>query len=160
MVFIYLWAHRLVMFLTWHIAGFSGEFEADRLIATLPKWGPEFCITFEIFIRTVSKAEWCSAFLFTTTGSGGGEFGNRIPGIWTRNTNILYLPTQIGTNGNYGHSASISLETWYTVKLEQTKNYQGEVRACQLFGVIVLRTELFKFEGKTSIMIFWLISHT
>ena len=116
------------------VQGFSGEFEQDRLIATLPKWGPEFYITFDLLIRSMDKADWCNAFVFTTNGNSGGHWGERLPGIWTHKHGYIGIFSQIGANPNAQKNIQISLETWYKVEVEQRKNSKGEVKFLKQFS--------------------------
>ena len=53
--------------------------------------------------------------------------GDRIPGVWTRNTGQLYVITQIDTNPNKNGYSNVATETWYKLEIEQKKNHKGEV---------------------------------
>ena len=107
--------------------GFSGEFESDKLIATLPSWGPAFRISFDMLIRSVDKADWGTAFLFASSGEDNRKLGDRSPGLWTNRDGRLHVFSQVGTNPNLHQAVPITLGTWHRVQVEQWQNSQGEV---------------------------------
>ena len=111
-------------------AGYSGEIKERTLLETIPKWGPEFYISLEVFFNSFSGAEWCSVVHFSDSGYDKWPvpFGWRVPGVWTRkSTSELYISTQIdGDLGGYSHD--IATETWYRIEMEQKKNHKGEVK--------------------------------
>ena len=86
----------------------------NNLLTTIPKWGPEYEINFDIKID--SNSVWGSFLRFTATDgdSGNGKEGKRIPALWARRTDIAF-----NTGKTYNPVQIPGLGIWFNVKIQQ-----------------------------------------
>ena len=113
------------------ITGYSGEFEAATLLTTMPKWGPEFYVSLDVFFNSIKPfgKKYGSVIHFTTSGydKHPDPGGYRIPGVWTRDDSKLLVYTEIDNKLEI-FEKTIATNTWYKVEIEQKKNHKGEVK--------------------------------
>ena len=142
----YVWKNWIVLFCDWNqilnglllVSGetltFSGrtndenekEFEKIRqsnLLATLPTWGPTFCLTFDLYINSFDGSSlnhgYAELLRLTSTDADCCEFGDRIPAIFTHKNGHLHIATQIGTKGNAVRDVSLVKSKWHQLELVQ-----------------------------------------
>ena len=108
------------------------------MLATLPKWGPEFHISLDVFFNSITSSQFSNVIQFTDSGydEWPTPVGYRIPIISTKDDGKLIVGTQIDDKGHVGFYGTISTETWYKIEIEQKKNHKGEVKkiiACHVW---------------------------
>merc|ERR1712243_361784 len=58
----------------------------SQLLAVIPEWGPNFRITFDLNVHSMTSTRsdgWANIFYFTATGKDCCSIGDRVPGLWT-----------------------------------------------------------------------------
>ena len=93
----------------------------NRLLDTLPSWGPEFQITFDIKMTSFAGSNYKSIISFTSNPGHCCDVGDRIPAILLKmDTKQLHVGTQIDSNGNsWANSKRVEINTWYNLKITQ-----------------------------------------
>ena len=112
----------------------DGEsFGNNRLLDTLPSWGPEFQITFDIKMTSFAGSNYKSIISFTSNPGHCCDVGDRIPAVLLKmDTKQLHVGTQIDSNGNsWANSKWVVLNTWYNVKITQ-KLDSSDGKVCTL----------------------------
>ena len=110
--------------LTVFSAGQSGYFKQNFQLATLPKWGPLFRISFDLMIysKISSKTGWSSVLAFRGNGAVGNfvEYGDRAPAIFYDNKNgILHIGNAVSGIKNYIFNVGLEISKWYHIELVQ-----------------------------------------
>ena len=95
----------------------------DNLLATLPTWGPHFEVSFDVRIESYDvdihgTDNYTELIRFTSTDTDCCSAGDRIPGIFARN-GIIFVFSQLGTEGNHRKYFSIRDQTWVKVVIKQ-----------------------------------------
>jgi len=106
---------------------FTGNIKKGRLLKTIPTWGKEWQLSFQV--KPLSKSKAWTNILHMTTGKNSGPPGSRIPAIYMYpNSRRLTVFSQVGTNANLAYTTPKDLPiTKYTnVKVEQLMNNQGK----------------------------------
>ena len=119
--------------LIWENTGFSGKIEKNTEIATIPRWGPWFRVSFDLKInsyRSVNKGGWSSVIAFKKDGGESNleKIGDRIPAVFLNKKESLHFSS--GVSGKRNHNfdfISIKLKKWYGIVIEQTRD-KGKVR--------------------------------
>ena len=72
-----------------------------NLLATIPKHGPHFEISFDVKVESWIGA-WGSIVRFASLDDNSGSVGARIPAVWTHvsKKDYLHVCTAIGSSGN------------------------------------------------------------
>ena len=95
----------------------------DNLVASLPTWGPHFEVSFDVRIESYDvnihgTDNYTELIRFTSTDMDCCSAGDRIPGIFARN-GIIFVFSQLGTEGNHRKYFSIRDQTWVKVVIKQ-----------------------------------------
>ena len=94
-----------------------------KLLATLPTWGPTFCLTFDLYINSFDgsslKDGYAELLRLTTTDNNCCSIGDRIPVIFTHKNGNLHIGTQIETSGNAVRDVSLVKSKWHQLELVQ-----------------------------------------
>ena len=64
--------------------GLSGSFQEDKLLSTVPEWGPVFSVSLDLKLSSLSvKDAWLIQFIEASKDSGPGccDVGTRVPAI-------------------------------------------------------------------------------
>ena len=97
--------------------------ENNKLLVTIPSWGPSFKISFELKILSFANCnpdKMANYLTFTATDNICCEIGDRIPAFFTNSGGFLQLATQIDENGNHiAKSPNLEENVWYRVEVEQ-----------------------------------------
>ena len=110
--------------------GLSGDVKKNTEIGALPSWGPEFRISFDLMVNSLSGGTWLSVLSFKRDGGkrNGGVIGDRNPAIFLNKKGFITFAS--GVNGNPNHNFnfnSIKLKKWYSIEIAQTRD-KGKVR--------------------------------
>ena len=105
----------------------------NRLLDTLPSWGPEFQISVDIKMTSFAGSHYKSIISFTNNPGHCCDVGDRIPAILLKmDTKQLHVGTQIDSNGNsWANSKSVEINTWYNMKMTQ-KLDSSDGKVCTL----------------------------
>ena len=99
------------------------------MIGTIPSWGPQFRVSFDMKINSDPKTAWTSILGFI--GNGGTSFcckhGDRIPNVELRINKYLYFESSVNGKGNYHIKYKVDLKKWYNIIIEQI-SINGKVR--------------------------------
>ena len=115
-------------------SGVSGVVNRNTEIATIPRWGPWFRVSFDLKINSYrfgNKGGWSSVIAFKKDGgeSNLGKIGDRIPAVFlNKKRGSLHFAS--GVNGKRNHNfdfISIKLKKWFGIVIEQTRD-KGKVR--------------------------------
>ena len=105
-----------------------------QLLATLPTWGPEYSLAFNLVIHSYHANQWGWAELirFTNQKQDNGIIGARIPTIFlNKPQQALVFCTQIGQNANWHKYIPLNTKTCYSIELVQyeqnMKVYSGSL---------------------------------
>ena len=94
-----------------------------NLLATLPTWGPTFCLTFDLYINSFDGSSlnhgYAELLRLTSTDGDCCSIGDRIPVIFTHKNGHLHIATQIGTKGNEVRDVSLVKSKWHQLELVQ-----------------------------------------
>ena len=94
-----------------------------KLLATLPSWGPTFCLTFDLYINSFDgsslKDGYAELLRLTSTDDDCCSIGDRIPVIFTHKNGNLHIGTQIGAQGNAVRDVSLDKSKWHQLELVQ-----------------------------------------
>ena len=90
-------------------------------IATIESWGPQFRVSFELKISSVSGSIWRSILVFKSDGgtSDREKLGDRIPGIFLFPKEKCLLFTSPVKNDKGIEFQSVKLDKWYTISIQQ-----------------------------------------
>ena len=101
--------------------------KTDNLVATLPKWGPFFEVSFQVWIEsyTQDNNDWSELLRFTASENNLGS-GGRIPAILVNKGGGTFVVSQVGTNQNYATDVKIKAKAWTKVDIKQYPE-NGEV---------------------------------
>ena len=71
--------------LVWENIGLSGAVKRNSEIGTIPSWGPQFRVSFDLKINSLAPGDWASIIAFKKDGGArnNGEIGDRIPAIFS-----------------------------------------------------------------------------
>jgi len=97
--------------------------ENNKLLASVPTWGPTFRISFDLKILSFANCnpdKMANYLTFTATDNNCCEIGDRVPAFFTNSGGFLQLATQIDYNGNHiARSPNLEENVWYSVEVEQ-----------------------------------------
>ena len=118
--------------LVWENIGLSGDVKKNNEIATIPSWGPEFRISFDLKINSrVSGDRNGYTSVISFKGNGGkkdlGNHGDRIPCVFMNRNGRLHFRSSVSANSNYKLNSPVPLKKWLHVIIEQ-KSSSGKVR--------------------------------
>ena len=119
--------------LVWENPGLSGVVKKNTEIGTIPSWGPQYRVRFDVKINSYrfgNRGGWSSIISFKRDGGkrNGGVIGDRNPAIFLNKKGFLTFAS--GVNGNPNHNFnfnSIKLKKWYSIEIAQTRD-KGKVR--------------------------------
>ena len=117
----------------WKNIGLSGDLKRNTEIGTIPSWGPQFRIHFDLKINSHVSGDrggWSCVISFKKDGgkSNAGRYGDRSPSIYMNKKGFLVVASAV--NGKRNHNFkfhSIKLNEWFSVTIEQTSD-KGKVR--------------------------------
>ena len=91
--------------------------ERNKLIDTIPTWGPLFSISFDLIINSYGSSSWLTILSFkaNNASSNVGNFGDRIPAMHL-NGGKLYFKNAVGENPNYAFYNYILTRKWYNIQ--------------------------------------------
>ena len=94
----------------------------DNHLTTLSSVDKEYSVSFELFVTEHTSAEWRS-IVHLTTGENFGPQGARIPGVWLREGNLLYIYSNVNGNHDYvyAYAEPIIEGRWYRIEIDQVK---------------------------------------
>ena len=113
--------------------GLSGDVKKNTEIGTIPSWGPQFRVSFDLKINSHvsgNRGGWSSVISFKKDGGArnNGELGDRIPAIFLNKKGILHFSSSVNSNGNHVFIFNpIELNRWYSITIEQIPE-NGKVR--------------------------------
>ena len=90
-------------------------------VLPLKKWGPEYEISVDIKINSWIN-NYGSIFRFTSKDGDYGSFGNRSPGLWTKQgtSDTLYVNTDINSKAHADYSIDkIETGKWFNLQISQ-----------------------------------------
>ena len=91
----------------------------SNLVKTLSTWGPEFCIYFEVYIKSFKPGNWHS-LIHLTVGGNAGKPGTRYPGVWVGKSGILlFVLDEVGKIENEGQVDGFKTNHWHKIGIEQ-----------------------------------------
>ena len=96
-----------------------------QLLATLPTWGPEYSLAFNLVIHSydgpgLKQGRWAELLRFTTTQRDCCGIGDRLPALWTdKATGTVYVFTQLGEQGNWNKNFPLETKRCYSLELVQ-----------------------------------------
>ena len=116
--------------LVWENIGRTGVIKKNTVIGTIPSWGPQFRVSFDMKINSYQKTDWTSILDFK--GNGGtrekGKHGDRIPTVLHEKKNKeLIFCSSVNGNENYHIKYKVDLKKWYNIIIEQI-SIDGKVR--------------------------------
>ena len=101
------------------ILGYSGTVTRNKQITTIPNFGPEYSVTFDITVHSAGGG-W-SNILHFTTGANCCNLGDRIPAIFYNSAGYIRIDSSVNERGNYKIHYDIDLNKWYHIEIAQTK---------------------------------------
>ena len=120
------------------LVGFFGTFKENKLLATLPKWGPSFSVSVDVkfnsWVKKVTpKARWIQMIHFIESSKDKGkraccEGGTMVPAvkIYKRGGKHLEFSMGLGKKGFGDRSFKIKKGKWYSILISQ-KLVDGKV---------------------------------
>ena len=105
--------------------GFSGTFQKDKLLATVPEWGPIFSVSLDVMLKSlIGKDAWLVQFIEASKDRGSGccEVGTRLPGIKLDKTEERQLEFAMGLGGKDFTDTKYQVKKgkWYRIVITQT----------------------------------------
>ena len=105
--------------------GFSGTFQKDKLLATLPEWGPTFFVSLDVKLNSLGvKDGWLVQFIESSKDSGAGccDVGTRVPAIKLDNTEGQQFEFAMGLGGKDFNKTTyqVKKDKWYRIVITQT----------------------------------------
>ena len=90
-------------------------------IGTIGSWGPQFRVSFELKISSVSGSIWRSILVFKSDGgtSDREKLGDRIPGIFLFPKEKFLLFSSPNKNEDGLEFKPIKFNKWYIINIEQ-----------------------------------------
>ena len=110
--------------LTSSLFSVSDPVMSDKLVASLPTWGPAFRISLDLYINSYetidADSDWADILFVTSTMNQCCNIGDRIPALFAHKDGYIKTSTQIGNKGakSFEH-APLDVTTWYAVELLQ-----------------------------------------
>ena len=99
--------------------------KGKQLEKTLPTWGPDYEISFDIKIHSWINS-WGSILRFAAIDGNYGKMGQRYPSLWTkyRTKDRIHLATIIDDNPNYSNDklGAFKRNKWYNFVISQQKD--------------------------------------
>ena len=97
----------------------------NRLLDTLPTWGPEFQISFDVKMTMFVGTYYRSIISFTNNPGHCCDIGDRIPAILLNmDTKQVHVVTHIDSDGNsYANSEIVEANRWYNIQISQKFDY-------------------------------------
>ena len=83
--------------------GLSGDVKKNTEIGALPSWGPEFRISFDLMVNSLSGGTWLSVLSFKRDGGKRniGKIGDRIPGIYLNKKGNIRIMSKLAFSSSY-----------------------------------------------------------
>ena len=120
--------------LVWENIGLSGVVKKNTEIGTIPSWGPQFRVSFEMMIKSFVGGKWANVLSFKGNGATSNccKPGDRVPAVFIKtNRNkkkYLVFSNSINGNGKYSYKyENVKLNKWYKITIEQIME-NGTVR--------------------------------
>ena len=94
----------------------------DNRLTTLSSVDKLYSVSFELFVTKHTSAEWRN-IVHLTTGGNYGQLGNRIPAVWLRKGNLLYIYSSVNDNKDYVYAYDEPMieGRWYRIEIDQVK---------------------------------------
>ena len=108
--------------LIWENIGQSGVVKRNTEIATIPSWGPQFRVSFDLKVNSRNRREiWASVLSFKGNGAKHDfrTVGDRIPAIYYHKSGFLHFASGVNGNRNYVFNYPIKVKKWYSITIEQ-----------------------------------------
>ena len=110
--------------LVWE-TGFSGTFQDDKLLATVPEWGPVFSVSLDVKLNSLSvKDAWLIQFIEASKDSGSGccDVGTRVPAIKLdkREGQTFEFAMGLGGKDFTNKKHPVKKGKWYRIVITQT----------------------------------------
>ena len=89
-------------------------------MATVPTWGKDWKVSFNLKLTGKIGNRWGSIIHFTT-GGNNNKYGNRIPAVWTipGKTSLHFCSAINGNKNKYFNSRPIKLNRFVKIRIEQ-----------------------------------------
>ena len=105
--------------------GFSGTFQKDKLLATVPEWGPVFSVSLDVKLNSLSgKDAWLIQFIEASKDKGLGccDVGTRVPAIKIDKREGQQLEFAMGLAGKdfINTEYRVKKDKWYRIVITQT----------------------------------------
>ena len=116
--------------LVWENIGRSGVVKKNTVIGTIPSWGPQFRVSFDMKINSYQKTDWTSILDFKGNGgeSDRHKHGDRIPTVlYEKRYKALVFASSVNGDGNYHIKYKVEFKKWYNIIIEQ-KSINKKVR--------------------------------
>ena len=106
---------------------------SDKLVATLPSWGPSFRLYVELYIDSFDgdflspyAGDWAYILRVTSTDQHCCDAEDRIPAIQTNKNGYIHISTNIYSAAK-SYDLYLNEKTWYGVEILQFKDSHGSV---------------------------------
>ena len=97
--------------------------ENNKLVFSVPRWGPTFKISFEVNILSFSNCnpdKMANLLTFTATDNDCCEIGDRVPALFINSQGFLQVANHIDEDGNWiDRSPHLNQNQWYMIEVEQ-----------------------------------------
>ena len=105
--------------------GLSGSFQEDKLLSTVPEWGPVFSVSLDLKLSSLSvKDAWLIQFIEASKDSGPGccDVGTRVPAIKLDKREGQNFEFSMGLGGkDFTHTKyPVKKGKWYRIVITQT----------------------------------------
>ena len=101
----------------------SGNIVRNKLLGTIPSWGPFFRINCEIYLNSLgsaTKSESVLAFRGNNPISNVGQYGDRVPIIELYNGKLYFFSALTPPDPKRDHvSVGVQTGKWYKIIIEQ-----------------------------------------
>ena len=120
----------------------------ENLIETIATWGPEFYLYLNFFVHSFNPKPdgyYGEVLRITNTNNNYGNFGDRIPAIFTNGKGNILVKSQISDNFDWtSQDISIKNGTWYDLEIEQLA-YNNKVTKLPTLMVYTVNVVLIQY---------------
>ena len=105
----------------------SIELSKGNLVWTVPNWGYEIDIEFDIMVDSGISLEWSNVFLMTALDYASSKLGGRLPNFHVWNGGKKFeIVFSVNGNDNYPTYVPYQWNQWYHFQISQLINTTGE----------------------------------
>ena len=104
------------------------ELSRDNLVWTVPNWGYEIEIEFDVMVHSEISQDWSNVFHMIATDHDNAQPGSRLPSfmIWN-GAKRFEICFSVNGNDNYCTYTEYQLNQWHHFQISQFINPTGEV---------------------------------